>query len=330
MWSASVRLLRLTRKQNGPCLLGLQRRTKNAPCPQRTEDRPDRKAWPILAGLMGIRDKQKGQATSSYHAEEPNRELYDFLAPAEQADELGRLGPYRVLKVLGAGGMGVVFRAEDPGLQRLVALKAMLPALACSPSAKERFFREARAAAALKHPHIVTIFQVGEDRGAPFLAMEFLEGEPLDERLKRETRLPLPEILRIGREIAEGLADAHEKSLIHRDIKPANIWLEGKKAHVKILDFGLARAMDDQAHLTQSGAIIGTPAYMAPEQACGKPVDHRCDLFSLGCVLYRMCTGEMPFKGNDTLAILSALALDNPAPPRSLNAEVPCSALRIW
>jgi len=254
---------------------------------------------------------------------EPNSDLWDFLAPAQKPDEIGRLGPYRVLKVLGAGGMGVVFRAEDPQLERLVALKAMLPTMAKSPNAKERFFREAKAAAALKHPHIVTIFQVGEDRGAPYLAMEFLEGEALDDRLKREIRLPVPDILRIGREIAQGLAAAHEKGLIHRDIKPANVWLEGKEGHVKILDFGLARAMGDQAQLTQSGAIIGTPAYMAPEQAGGKQVDGRCDLFSLGCVLYRMCTGEMPFKGNDTISILSALALENPPQPVSLNPEIP-------
>ena len=134
-----------------------------------------------------------------------------------------------MLKVLGAGGMGVVYKAEDPGLRRLVAIKAMLPAIAASASAKKRFLREAQAAAAIKHNHIVTIFQVGEDRGVPFLAMEFLEGEPLDERLKRETTLPLAEVVRIGREMAEGMAAAHERGLIHRDIKPANTWLEGKK-----------------------------------------------------------------------------------------------------
>jgi len=254
---------------------------------------------------------------------EPNSDLWDFLAPAQNPDEIGRLGPYRVLKMLGAGGMGVVFRAEDPHLKRLVALKAMLPTMAKSPNAKVRFFREAQAAAALKHPHIVTIFQVGEDRGAPYLAMEFLEGESLDDRLKRETRLQVPDILRIGREIAKGLAAAHDKGLIHRDIKPGNVWLESPESHVKILDFGLARAMSDQAQLTQSGAIVGTPAYMAPEQAGGKQVDGRCDLFSLGCVLYRMCTGEMPFKGTDTISILSALLMEVPPPASSLNPEIP-------
>jgi len=278
---------------------------------------------------------------------DPN--LTRFLAPAQAADELGRLGPYRVLKVLGAGGMGVVFQAEDPGLQRLVALKAMLPSQASSASAKERFLREARSAAALKHPHIVTIHQVGEDRGVPYLAMEYLEGEALDGRLKRDKQVPIAEVLRIGREVAEGLACAHAKGLIHRDIKPANIWLEGEVGrianpsatgrianpsygepgasatggHVKILDFGLARALGDQTHLTQTGAIVGTPAYMAPEQACGKEVDARCDLFSLGCVLYRLATGRMPFKGADTMAILNALANDLPLEPASLNPAIP-------
>jgi WD40 repeat protein len=254
---------------------------------------------------------------------EPTSELYDFLAPPEQADELGRLGSYRVLKVLGTGGMGVVFRAEDPQLQRPVALKAMLPSLATSGSAKQRFLREARAAAAIKHDHIVAIYQVGEDRGSPFLAMEFLEGEPLDERLQREKILPIPEVLRIGREMAEGLAAAHERGLIHRDIKPANVWLEGKRGRAKILDFGLARAAQEEVHLTQSGAIVGTPAYMAPEQAQARNPDHRADLFSLGCVLYVMCTGDRPFKGQDTLSILMALAIHEPPPPRQLNPAVP-------
>ena len=154
-------------------------------------------------------------------------ELTRFLAPPERPDEIGRLGPYRVLAVLGQGGMGVVFRAEDPALDRPVALKAMLPGMAAVPTATERFLREAKAAAALKHEHIVTIYQVGEDRGVPFLAMEFLEGEPLDDRLRREGRLPLAEVLRIGREIAVGLAAAHDRGLVHRDIKPANLWLEG-------------------------------------------------------------------------------------------------------
>jgi len=276
------------------------------------------------AGPVGGRSSAENPSGPGAGRPRPaGKELYDFLAPAPSPDELGRLGPYRILRVLGAGGMGVVFQAEDPNLQRLVALKAMLPGLAASESAKQRFLREARAAAALKHDHVVTIHQVGEDRGVPFLAMEFLDGEPLDDCLKRAGRLPLAAVLRIGREMAEGLAAAHECGLIHRDIKPANVWLAGKKGRVKILDFGLARAATDEAHLTQSGAIVGTPAYMAPEQAQGLSVDPRCDLFSLGCVLYRLSTGAAPFRGTDMISTLMAVATEDPTPPVSLNPELP-------
>ena len=261
-----------------------------------------------------------------------DRGRFAFLAPPQQPDEIGRLGPYRVLQVLGAGGMGVVFRAENLNLGRTAALKVMLPAMAAAASAPQRFLREARTAAAIEHDHVVKVYEVDEDRGVPFLAMQLLRGESLDDRLKRQGRLPLAEVLRIGREIALGLAAAHEGGLIHRDIKPANLWLEEEQGRVKILDFGLARAAQDGAHLTQSGLIVGTPAYMAPEQSRGRGVDHRADLFSLGCVLYRCCTGQLPFTGTDTLSILAALALDNPTPPRHVNPEVSpgLSRLVMW
>lgn len=252
--------------------------------------------------------------------------LTDFLAPPQSRDELGRLGPYRVLKILGHGGMGVVFKAEDPGLKRQVALKAMLPSLAASDSNRKRFLREAQAAAAIEHDNIVHIYQVAEDRGVPFMAMQFLKGEPLDDRLRKEPRLPLSDVLSIGRETAQGLAAAQERGLIHRDIKPANLWLETQPAagfRVKILDFGLARGTADDSHLTQQGAIIGTPAYMAPEQVEGKKVDGRADLFSLGVVLYRLCTGELPFKGTDTVSTLMAVAMVQPKAPKALNPKVP-------
>jgi serine/threonine protein kinase/sugar lactone lactonase YvrE len=252
-------------------------------------------------------------------------DLIDFLAPPQAADELGRLGAYRILNVLGAGGMGVVYRAEDPQLKRSIALKAMLPGLGSSPQARARFLREAQMAASLTHDHIVTIHQVGEDRGVPFMAMQFLEGEALEDRLHRERILPVPEILRIGRETAEGLQAAHEHGLIHRDIKPANLWLEGKRARVKILDFGAGRTTNDDAKLTQTGAIIGTPAYMAPEQVAGQQVDARCDLFSLGCVLYRMTAGKPPFTGDDTISTLMAVATEQPPAPRAINRDVPAA-----
>jgi serine/threonine protein kinase/formylglycine-generating enzyme required for sulfatase activity len=248
--------------------------------------------------------------------------LTDFLAPPQAEDELGRLGHYRVLRVLGQGSMGVVFLAEDQQLDRRVALKVMRPALAASAGARQRFVREAKTAAAVEHDHIVAIFQVGEDRGLPYLAMPLLQGEGLDQRLHREGKLPVAEVLRIGRETAEGLAAAHQRGLIHRDIKPGNLWLEGARGRVKILDFGLARAAEDNAQLTQPGTVIGTPAYMAPEQRGGEPVDLRCDLFSLGCVLYRMATGQLPFKGKDTVSTLVAVALDSPRLPAEINPEV--------
>jgi hypothetical protein len=228
-----------------------------------------------------------------------------------------------LLAELGRGGMGVVYRAEDSDLRRPVALKVMRPDVAVRPGARERFLREARAAAGLKNDHIVTIHQVGEDRGVLFLAMEYLDGENLEARLTRAGKLPLGEVLRIGREIAEGLAAAHERGLIHRDIKPANVWLEARpgepgegsspRCRVKLLDFGLARDVADDG-LTQEGAVLGTWGYMAPEQARGEAVDHRCDLFALGAVLYRACTGQPP---------AGTASRPAPRPPAELNPEVP-------
>lgn len=248
----------------------------------------------------------------------------DFLAPAQQPDELGRLGHYRILKVLGKGGMGMVFLAEDTKLERQVALKVMLPKFAEDAAAKQRFLREARTAAKIEHDHIVHIYQVDEDHGVPFLAMQLLSGSSLEDVLKRAGRLKTPQILRLGAQIAEGLAVAHAKGLIHRDIKPANIWIEANYGgRVKLLDFGLARTVQTDVGITQSGVLLGTPAYMPPEQARGDKVDHRCDLYSLGCVLYRMATGELPIKGKDTMALLMALALSEPTPPKEINDSIP-------
>jgi len=259
-------------------------------------------------------------------------EALDFLAPPQGPGELGRLGTYRILKLLGAGGMGMVLHAEDLVLKRAVALKVIRPELVKSTDARQRFLREARAIAAIEHRHIVHIYQVAEDRGVPYLAMPFLKGESLEARLKRERKLSVADSVCIGRQIAEGLAAAHKNELIHRDIKPGNIWLEAQddprqpRDGVKILDFGLARAAaGDDVHLTKTGAILGTPAYMAPEQARAEKVDARCDLFSLGAVLYRMLTGTLPFKGKDTMSQLMSLTADTPRPLREANPDVPPS-----
>ncbi|HXG46836.1 MAG TPA: serine/threonine-protein kinase, partial [Methylomirabilota bacterium] len=176
-----------------------------------------------------------------------------------------RLDHFRILKLLGQGGMGAVYLAEDTRLGRQVALKTLRPELAAKPAARERFLREARLAAAVEHEHIVPIYHVGEADGIPYLAMPVLKGQSLDELLKRSPKPSVAQVVRLARQIAEGLAAAHARGLIHRDIKPGNIWIEPTVGgRVKILDFGLARPQQDDTHLTQSGAVVGTPAYMAP------------------------------------------------------------------
>ncbi len=251
-------------------------------------------------------------------------EAFPFLAPPQAGDEMGRLGPYRVLRVLGAGGMGVVFEAEDPKLQRRVALKVMRPAGAQQAVFRERFLRKARAAARLEHDHVVPIYQVDEDRGVLFLAMPLLRGETLEDRLMREPKPPSADVLRIGREIAEGLEAAHSHGLIHRDVKPSNVWLEAGRGRVKILDFGLARVQDESdKQLTQEGLVMGTPAFMAPEQAMGRPVDPRSDLFSLGCILYRMATGRNAFQGANAFSLMLAVNTVEPPRPTALEPGTP-------
>ncbi|WP_439630071.1 protein kinase domain-containing protein [Gemmata sp.] len=257
----------------------------------------------------------------------------ETVAPVPAAEPAAapaaRFGEYVLLGELGRGGMGAVYRAEDPRLKREVALKVMLPQFAAHDQARARFVREARAQARVEHDHVAAILHIGDHQGLPFIVMPLLKGMTLHAALRANPRPPLAEVIRIGREVAEGLAAAHEKGLVHRDIKPANVWLEGKKLRVKILDFGLARAADTDATdatdgpVTREGAVVGTPAYMSPEQGRGLPVDGRTDLWSLGVVLYQMTTGELPFRGANTLAILTALAIDHPPPPAHRNPAVP-------
>ena len=244
--------------------------------------------------------------------------------------EGGRLGPYRLLGVLGRGGMGVVFRAEDPVLKRLVALKVMNARLAANSMAKARFVREAQAQAAVEHDNITPIFQIGgEDTDTPFIAMPLLKGETLAAALGKDPHPPLRRAVRIGREIAEGLFAAHATGLVHRDIKPANVWLEGDHGRVRILDFGLARAVagDPAAGTgeadTAEGLVVGTPPYMSPQQARGERVDARTDLFSLGVVLYQMCTGRLPFAAASLTGLLLSITTDRPVPPAEIVPDVP-------
>jgi urea transport system substrate-binding protein len=254
-------------------------------------------------------------------APRPPEDDFDFLDPPHGPHELGSLGGYRVVRVLGQGGMGVVFEARDPMLHRRLAIK--VPRGAGAEGAfRQRFLQEAQLAASLPHDHIAAIYQVGEQRGVPFLAMEFLQGESLQSRLEREHTLPVAEALRIARETAEGLAVAHAAGLVHRDIKPGNGWLDSQ-GRVKILDFGLARPIHALDPLTEPGQIVGSPGYMSPEQVYGLPVGARSDLFSLGCVLYRMLCGKLPFGGDNTMQMLRAAAQGEAVPAALIAPELP-------
>lgn len=246
-----------------------------------------------------------------------------FLQPASDSAYLGRLAHFDVMRVLGRGGMGVVLEAFDSRLHRNVALKILDPELLGDEVAHQRFCREARAAASISHENVVAVHQVeeGED-GLPYLVMQVIAGESLEQRLAREKKLPFREIVRIGMEAAQGLAAAHAHGLTHRDIKPGNIMLESPNGHVKLTDFGLARAAED-AKLTNTGYVSGTPLYMAPEQAMGEKADQRSDLFSLGAIMYEMCTGEPPFTGTSPLVILKKVAEAKHRPVRELNPDVP-------
>lgn len=252
----------------------------------------------------------------------PLPQRFRFLQPAQTPTELGFLGNYRILRVLGAGGMAYVFEAEDLALQRRVALKVLKPEVRDAETSR-RFLREARALAALKHPHIVTVYQAGEYGEVAYLAMELLPGQSLHDWLKQRPKFDLPEVIRIGRELADGLSFLHGRGLLHRDIKPANIWLESPHRTVKILDFGLVRSVEEGPRLTEAGLAMGTPGFMSPEQARGEPLDARSDLFSMGCILYQLCAGREPFTGPTTMAVLTALAVEKPPAVDQLNPQVP-------
>jgi hypothetical protein len=244
------------------------------------------------------------------------------LAPSARPGALGRVGHYDVLEVLGSGGFGVVFRAFDDVLQRVVAVKMMAPAMAATSPARKRFLREARASAQVRHENVVQVYAV-EEQPLPYIVMEFIPGRTLQQKIEDAGPLAPAEVVRIGREVAEGLAAAHAQGLIHRDVKPANVLIEGgPRERAKLTDFGLARAADD-ASLTQSGAVVGTPLFMSPEQAAGGPLDHRTDLFSLGSVLYTLLTGRPPFRAPTSLAVLKRVAEDQPRPIRDLVPDAP-------
>ncbi len=252
----------------------------------------------------------------------PSDFIVDFLEPSENKDSLGRLSNIEIREFIGQGAHGIVLKGFQEELNRLVAVKVMAPHLASVVAARKRFAREARATAAIVHPNVMPILHVDSSGQLPFLVMPYVDCESLQDRLDREGSLPILDILRISLQVARGLAAAHAQGLVHRDVKPANILLERGVERVMLTDFGLARAVDD-ATLTRSGLIAGTPHYMSPEQARGEGVDARSDLFSLGSVLYAMSTGRPPFRAETTYGILRRVTDETARPMRELNPEVP-------
>jgi hypothetical protein len=245
-----------------------------------------------------------------------------LLGAPNHPEMLGRLGRYDIERIIGSGGMGIVLKAHDSELNRPIAIKLLAPHLSHVGAARERFAREGRAAAAVVHEHVVSIYNVEADGALPFLVMQYVPGRSLQARVDEDGPLGVEEILRIGMQAAAGLAAAHAQGLVHRDVKPSNILLEDTVERAVLTDFGLARAMDD-ASLTQTGIIAGTPHYMAPEQAAGEEIDARSDLFSLGGVLYFMAAGHPPFRAASALAVLHRICQE---PHRSVwhwNKDLP-------
>ncbi|MGD0088368.1 MAG: serine/threonine-protein kinase [Planctomycetota bacterium] len=250
-------------------------------------------------------------------------------AAAQKALPMEYFGDYKLIERLGEGGMGTVFKARETLAERVVALKVLRQSYAGNTNFVTRFNREARLAGALSHPNIVTCHNAGTCHGVQFLAMEYVEGETLKDRIKREGKLPEAEALRIAREVALGLAHAHSKGVLHRDIKPDNILL-GKDGSIKISDFGTAKSFLDEENLTMAGVVIGTPFYISPEQAkASKDIDQRADLYSLGATLYLALTGKVPFESPNPVLVMRCHLYDEPKNPKELCPELSTGAVQL-
>jgi hypothetical protein len=296
-----------------------------------------------LLQAHGRPDRLLDRTAVEYFGGEPHRDRAEsagldgddflgLLAPSQKSGSLGRLGRYEVLEIAGRGSMGIVLRAFDETLERIVAIKVLAPRLAAIRTARQRFAREARATAGVIDDNVITIYSVAEAAPIPFFVMPFMTGQSLQQKLDRTGALSLAETLHVGWRIAKGLAAVHRRGLVHRDVKPANILLESGVEHVKLTDFGLARASHEvsanrcaDARPAHSGLnlVSGTPMYMSPEQAQGGPVDCRSDLFSIGSLLYTMCTGQPPFCGPTAQAVLKKVCEESPRPVREINPRVP-------
>ena len=292
------------------CCAELQRRTA------------DVQLWDDARTFLSSTDSVPPASTADVRSSVQDLLRLDFLSATDDPHMLGRFGGYEVSGVIGCGGMGIVLKGFDNALNRYAAIKVLAPHYASSGAARQRFAREAQAAAAVVHDNVIAIHGVDEYNNLPYLVMPYVKGESLQKRIDRDGTLSTIEVLRIAMQIAKGLAAAHGQGLVHRDIKPGNILLPENVERVIITDFGLARAADD-ASLTRSGVIAGTPQYMSPEQAKGEGIDHRSDLFSLGSVMYAMCTGHPPFRAETPYGILRRITDNAHRPVLELRSDVP-------
>lgn len=293
-------------------------------CQQRlTHLAADDVQWDDVSALLrGYPESAEFAACHAATSVQVSKSELQFLSPPSHPEMLGRLGRYEIEKAIGSGGMGIVLKGYDTELLRPVAIKVLAPHLAHSGAARLRFAREGRAAAAVVHEHVVAIHNVETQGDVPYLVMQYVPGQSLQSRVDQHGPLAVAEILRIGVQAAAGLAAAHAQGVVHRDVKPSNILLENDVERALLTDFGLARAADD-ATVTRTGVIAGTPHYMSPEQALGGTVDEKSDLFGLGALLYFTATGHPPFRAEKPLAVLNRICRDRHRPVWEINPEVP-------
>ncbi|MEZ6137402.1 MAG: serine/threonine-protein kinase [Pirellulaceae bacterium] len=256
------------------------------------------------------------------------QQLQTLLEPASHPELIGRLGRYELEQLVGRGGMGLVFRARDVELHRVVAVKALAIHLVPFGAARDRFVREARATASLTHPHIVPVYDVITDGAVPAIVMQYIAGPTLEQQLCEVGPLPWQDVIQIGIQLADALSVAHQRELVHRDIKPGNVLLEAGGSRALLTDFGLVRALDD-ATLTRSGALAGTPDYMSPEQARGETLNHSSDLFSLGSLFYAMLTGHPPFRAENPMAVMHRICQHRPRQLRDVRADCPIELTQL-
>jgi serine/threonine protein kinase/predicted esterase len=277
----------------------------------------DQTVWDSLREDLTLAQDPSGLANDDKRLQH----LIDYLGPTENPDMLGRLGQYEVIGLIGQGSMGIVLKALEPRLNRFVAIKVLSPMISSKGAARRRFEREGRAVAAVSHQHVVPIYAVDEFRGLPYIVMQYIAGVSLSQRIDNNGPLESCEVMRISLQVANGLAAAHSQGIVHRDIKPANVILESTVERAMVTDFGLA-LVADEASMTRSGTIAGTPQYMSPEQAKGEVIDPRSDLFSLGSLMYAACTARAPFRADTFFGVIHRVCNTEPRPIREINPAI--------